>query len=97
MQHILPGGLQRIHHYGLLASPCGDKRAQARAALHMPELRPQTLEDAVAFMHRVSHVQIMQCPQCKSGTLQVIQTLAGSKHLPEPRTCCERRPPATPP
>ena len=40
MRHVLPKGIKRIRHYGLLASACKTTRlAQARQALDMPALQ----------------------------------------------------------
>ena len=42
LQHVLPSGIKRIRHYGLLASACkGIKLARAKAALHMPAPQPK--------------------------------------------------------
>jgi hypothetical protein len=82
--HILPGGTQRVRHYGVLANGCKKTQlAQARAALQQPAPNRQASESAQAFMARVAKVQTATCPQCK-GPLQVVQTLAGVKHLPAP-------------
>ena len=51
MQHVLPTGIKRIRHYGVLASACkGAKLAQARAALAMPACSRQALESATEFL-----------------------------------------------
>jgi hypothetical protein len=84
MQHVLPGGLKRIRHYGLLANPNGASLAQAKAALHMPASNPQALLSAQDFMARVAQVNIHQCPVCQQGRMGVVQTLAGAKRLPDP-------------
>jgi Putative transposase len=99
MQHVLPSGLKRIRHYGLLANPNGTKLAQARAALHMPTPNPKVQECAQDFMARVARVNIQQCPVCQQGCLGVVQTLAGAKRLPDPfeggaRKANSRAPPA---
>lgn len=49
--HVLPTGIKRIRHYGLLAPAA--KRiqlAQARAALNMPLANPIAIESVQAFM-----------------------------------------------
>ncbi|MDP3927062.1 MAG: transposase [Hydrogenophaga sp.] len=99
MQHVLPSGLKRIRHYGLLANPNGAKLAQARAALHMPAPNPPAQACAQDFMARVARVNIHQCPVCQQGRLGVVQTLARAKHLPDPfegstRKANSRAPPA---
>jgi Putative transposase len=58
VRHILPTGLKRIRHYGLLANPSGQQLAQAKAALKMPEPNPQAKECAQDFMARVARVSI---------------------------------------
>lgn len=100
MQHILPTGLKRIRHYGLLANPQGSRLALARAALNMPAPSPVATECAQAFMQRVAQAQIRQCPACGHGHLVVVQVLAGVRHLPVPdqtgcgpSTCHTRGPP----
>ncbi len=99
MQHVLPSGLKRIRHYGLLANPNGAKLAQAKAAMHMPAPNPKAQECAQDFMARVARVNIQQCPVCQQGRLCVVQTLARAKHLPDPfegsaRKANSRAPPA---
>jgi len=99
VQHVLPSGLKRIRHYGLLANPNGTKLAQARAALHMPAPNPKAQACAQDFMARVARVNIQQCPVCQQGRLGVVQTLARAKHLPDPfegstRKANSRAPPA---
>ena len=87
--HVLPAGVKRIRHYGVLANGCKKTQlAQARQALQQPAPNPQALESAQAFMARVAKVQLHTCPHCK-GPLQVVQTLAGVRHLPAPG--CEAR------
>lgn len=83
--HILPSGIKRIRHYGLLAAACRKVRlAEARLALAMPALQPAALESAEAFMRRVAKVEVLQCPGCATGRLRVVQTLQGQKRLPPP-------------
>lgn len=74
--HVLPQGLKRIRHYGLLAN-CHkkDKLAQCRLALGMPEPEPHIIEEVQAFMLRVVQVEIERCPHCKSGTMCVIEAI----------------------
>ncbi len=85
MQHILPTGIKRIRHYGVLASACkGEALARSRAALGMPAPSGQALECATGFLKRVARVDAQQCPCCASGRLAVVESLAGQKRLPEP-------------
>lgn len=85
MLHILPTGIKRIRHYGLLASSCKSvKLAAARVALQMPLPKPQALESAQAFMARVAQVDMLVCPCCKVGRLHLTAVLAGLERLPAP-------------
>ena len=83
--HVLPTGIKRIRHYGLLASACKTKRLNlARVALAMPIPNPAAVESAADFMRRVAGVAVMRCPCCASGRLRVVQTLSGMSRLPVP-------------
>ena len=84
MQHVLPSGLKRIRHYGLLANPNAAKLALAKAALHMPTPNPVARTSAQAFMARVAQIDASQCPACEHGRLRVVQTCQGQKRLPDP-------------
>ena len=85
MLHVLPTGIKRIRHYGVLASACKAVKLQAaRLALQMPAASPQAIESAKAFMARVARIDVRLCPCCKVGTLRVIAVLAGLGRLPAP-------------
>lgn len=83
MQHVLPTGIKRIRHYGVLASACKAKKLNAaRLALQMPLFNPQALESAQAFMARVARIDVGLCPCCRRGRLHVAAKLEGLKQLP---------------
>ena len=85
MLHVLPTGVKRIRHYGVLASACkAVKLDVARLALQMPAINPQAVESAQAFMARVLKLDVSQCPCCKTGRLHVVATLLGLRQLPSP-------------
>jgi hypothetical protein len=85
MQHVLPSGIKRIRHYGVLASSCkARKLSAARLALQMPIINPQAIESVQAFMARVAKIDVRLCPSCKVGRLHVCATLNGSSQLPAP-------------
>jgi len=85
MLHVLPTGIKRIRHYGLLAPSCkGKKLNAARQALQMPQPNPQALESAQGFMARVAKMDVGLCPVCKLGRLHTVEVLAGAKQLPIP-------------
>lgn len=82
--HVLPGGLKRIRHYGVLAKGCKKTQlAQARQALQQPAQNPQATESARDFMARVARIKVNACPCCQAP-LKVVQTLPGLKHGPAP-------------
>ena len=83
--HILPTGVKRIRHYGVLASACkGVKLPAAQLALQMPVANPQAIESAQAFMVRVAKMDVGLCPCCKVGRLRTIAVLVGLGRLPAP-------------
>ena len=85
--HVLPKGFMRIRHYGLNGNRAKRHQlAQARTALSAPPPEPvltppETIE---AFWLRIAHLDIHQCPHCRSGTLRRIATLAPRAHGPPP-------------
>jgi hypothetical protein len=65
--HVLPKGLHRIRHYGLLASSAKAERvAKARELLAVPATEPEADQD-VATQH------VQQCPCC-GGRMHIIET-----------------------
>jgi hypothetical protein len=83
--HILPTGIQRIRHYGVLANGCKKTQlARARQALNQPAPSPAAQEAAQAFMARVARMDVLTCPQCQHGPLRVVERLSGAKRLPLP-------------
>lgn len=92
MLHVLPTGIKRIRHYGLLASACKTVRlAQARAALLMPALNPRAVESAADFMQRVAKIDVLRCPHCRVGTLNVVEVVVGQSRLPSPAEAAQRQ------
>ena len=86
MLHILPTGIKRIRHYGVLASACkADKLAAVRKALQMPAVNAQAIESAQAFMARVARIDVSVCPCCRVGRLHVAAVLKGQARLPAPQ------------
>ena len=92
--HVLPTGIKRIRHFGILA-PAGKRLqlAQARLALRMPAANPCAIESAQDFMQRVAHYDLLQCPRCTTGRLRVIETLVAKRWLPTPAATVEPPPP----
>ena len=80
---VLPSGIKRVRHYGVLASACkGLKLPAARAALQMPALNAKALGSAKEFMARVARIDVALCPCCKAGRLHVIEIVQGTARLP---------------
>jgi hypothetical protein len=75
--HVLPLGLKRIRHYGILAS-CHkkEKLAACRRALNAAPPDAAVIEAAAAFMQRVAHLDITCCPRCTVGRFRVIDVIA---------------------
>lgn len=92
--HVLPTGIKRIRHYGVLASACkGPKLAQARQALAMPAPNPAALESAGEFLRRVARIDAAQCPCCAVGRLRVVRVMSTCARLPAPGQSACRGPP----
>ena len=84
--HVLPTGIKRIRHYGVLASACkADKLAAARQALQMPAINSKAIESAQAFMQRVARIDVSVCPCCRVGRLHVVAVMLGQARLPAPQ------------
>jgi hypothetical protein len=83
--HVLPTGIKRIRHYGVLASSCkGAKLQAAREALHMPQVTPKAVESASEFMARLVKIDVDVCPCCKQGRLHRVAVLPTPRYLPAP-------------
>lgn len=81
--HILPTGLKRIRHYGVLASACkGVQLTAAQQSLQMPQPSVRAMECAHDFMARVARIDVHLCPCCKAGRMRVTQVLLGPTRLP---------------
>ena len=87
MQHVLPTGLKRIRHYGVLANPCTAKLAQAKAALHMPAGNRAAQDNAQDFMARVAKVNISQCPACEQAQTQMQTGRPAANSRAPPQSC----------
>ena len=75
--HVLPSGLQRIRHYGLLANCHREvKLAQCRRLLQAPP--PPPPEEPLDYMdryQRLTGVSLRDCPQCGQGQMVRIESL----------------------
>ena len=92
MLHVLPTGIKRIRHYGLLASACKTVRlGEARVALAMPPQNPRAMESAADFMQRVAKIDVLRCPSCRVGTLKVVEVVVGQPCLPSAAEAVRRQ------
>ena len=84
--HVLPGGCVRSRHFGFLANPGRTaKLLRCRALLAVPPpAGPPAPESVAALVHRLTGVDITQCPGCGAGRLRLV-ALFGPGHLPAPR------------
>ncbi|MBH9554384.1 IS91 family transposase [Inhella gelatinilytica] len=83
--HVLPAGVQRIRHYGVLANGCKRRQlARARQALAQPQPQPLALEAARDFMARVARIDTQRCPTCGHSPMRVVASLQGRPQLPSP-------------
>ena len=81
--HILPTGLKRIRHYGVLAPSCkAVQLTAARQSLQMPQPSVQAMQCAQDFMARVARIDVHLCPYCKAARMRVTQVLLGPSRLP---------------
>ena len=80
--HVLPSGLQRIRHYGLLANRTRDtklKRCRELLEVAPPPPNEHEGEDYRDRYLRLTGVSLVDCPACKRGHMVCIETL-----LPRP-------------
>jgi hypothetical protein len=83
--HVLPGGIKRIRHYGVLAASCKALKLEAaRRALQMPAAHPLAAESASAFMSRVAQIDVGLCLCCRRGRLRTLEVLSSPRCLPAP-------------
>lgn len=85
--HVLPTGVKRIHHYGLLVPGKAHASAQARDTLSMPMANLRALKSAKEITQRVARVARVdsaRCPSRTAGRLRLVEVLKGNKTLPAP-------------
>ena len=75
--HILPQGLKRIRHYGLLANGHkAEKLATCRSALQLPEPDTAVIETIRDFMQRVRQLDVIRCTRCHAGAFHLVGAIA---------------------
>ena len=84
--HVLPSGLQRIRHYGLLGNR---SRAQnlalcrALLAAPAPPLAAGEPQDYRAFYEKFTGRSLPECPKCRAGHMVEVATLPRPPRVPE--------------
>jgi hypothetical protein len=75
--HVLPSGLQRIRHYGLLANRHREaKLERCRQLLEAPPAPPP--EEPLDYLdryQRLTGISLRDCPQCGQGQMVRIESL----------------------
>jgi len=81
--HVLPKGFTRIRHFGLLANRYRKARLfRCRQLLGQPaDIPSQVPESAAALMLRVTGTDILRCPVCHQGRMQIAQLLPAPRRL----------------
>lgn len=84
--HVLPQGLKRIRHYGLLAN-ChkAAKLAACRTAFQLPEPDTPVIETIQAFMQRVAQLDIVRCTRCNAGSFHLLSVIAPVRQRLHPK------------
>ena len=81
--HILPQGFMRIRHYGLFANrQRRAKLARCRELLAQPEPKARSEESVAAMMRRITGRDILACPHCGGGRLQVVAVFSPQRWTP---------------
>jgi hypothetical protein len=84
--HVLPQGLKRIRHYGVLANRHkAAKLAACRIAFELPEPDTPLIETIQQFMQRVAQFDVIRCTRCNAGSFHIISTLAPVRQRPHPK------------
>jgi hypothetical protein len=84
--HVLPHGLKRIRHYGVLANRHkAAKLAACRTAFQLPEPDPPLIETIEQFMKRVAQLNLIRCTRCNAGSFHVLSAIAPVRQLLHPK------------
>jgi hypothetical protein len=84
--HVLPSGLQRIRHYGLLGNRYRAQNlalCRALLAVPAPPLAAEEPQDYRAFYEKLTGRSLLECPKCHVGHMVEVATLPRPPRLPE--------------
>jgi hypothetical protein len=74
--HVLPGGFQRIRHFGLLANRHRvENLARCRTLLAVPAVVPQPSPSYRERYRQWTGHDLLQCPRCQSGQMHRVGVL----------------------
>lgn len=83
LQHVLPAGLVRIRHYGVLANGRRARRvAQWRALLTATGSKEKQCESVPWQLPVASEMDRPRCPACRMGQIEVIRLILPSRDAP---------------
>lgn len=75
--HIVPRGLMRIRHFGLLANRTRRATlAHCRQLLDQPPPPPPVVEPTATLVLRLTGLDLSRCPVCGEGRMQITAALA---------------------
>lgn len=85
--HVVPVGFQRIRHFGLLANRRRARTlSRCREILHaLAPPAPAPRETTIEIVRRLTGLDLLQCPVCRTGTLRIVAPLAPGASAPEIR------------
>lgn len=84
--HVLPSGLQRIRHFGLLGNRSRTQNLSLCRQLLAVPAPPVTSDEPLdyrAFYEKLTGRSLLECPKCHSGHMIEVATLPRPIRLPE--------------
>jgi hypothetical protein len=78
LQHVIPKGMPRMRHYGILCNRCKDEHlTRCRELLGQPQVEQKELPtDRVELYQHFTGCDILRCPACAQGMMEVVETMA---------------------
>jgi hypothetical protein len=78
LTHVVPPSFCRIRHYGFLGNRVKEARLErCRTLLGASAALKEVPEDPLALFLQLTGVDISKCPECKEGTMVVVERLPG--------------------
>jgi hypothetical protein len=81
LTHVAPPSFCRIRHYGFLGNRVKEARLErCRALLDASAVATAEVpEDPLALLLQLTGVDVSKCPECKEGTMVVVECLPGPR------------------